>query len=77
MFKYFLKYFAYGILFVTGILGLVWFGMELGNLIAGKLGAENQNWGFVLVMGVIVLTGITTWAYDTAKMKQDRINYKR
>ena len=36
MFKYFLKYFAYGILFVTGILGLVWFGMELGNLIAMK-----------------------------------------
>ena len=42
----FIKHFAWGLLFVAGMLGITWTGIEVGEYIGGQLG--NKDYGFLI-----------------------------
>jgi|TARA_B100001964_G_C14096035_1_gene537048 hypothetical protein len=65
----FIKHFAYGLLFVGGMLGFALVGIELGEYIGRQIG--NEDYGFLIFIGAIVLAGITWNAYGQAKISTE------
>ena len=63
----FIKHFAWGLLFVAGMLGITWVGIEVGEYIGGQMG--NKDYGFLIWIGAIILAGITWYSYSQAKIQ--------
>ena len=68
----FIKHFAWGLLFVAGMLGITWTGIEVGEYIGGQMG--NKDYGFLIWIGAIILAGITWYSYSQAKSDWKEIN---
>ena len=67
MISSFIKHFAWGLLFVAGMLGITWVGIEVGEYIGGQMG--NKDYGFLIWIGAIILAGITWYSYSQAKIQ--------
>jgi len=67
MINSFIKHFAWGLLFVAGMLGITWVGIEVGEYIGGQMG--NKDYGFLIWIGAIILAGITWYSYSQAKIQ--------